>query len=392
VSTPGEALRVVLREADKASVDALPSVLVTALSGAGVRGVVLYLVDYDQRLLLPAPGSVSVIAPPEAQSVSTSQAGRACTHQTLIESVKEGLHKVWVPVSERADCLGVLELELTSIDDDMRHMCTEVGVLLGHLLVTAHQYTDVYELQSRRRDMNLPAEMHWEIQPAMSYAGPRLRIAGGIEPAYEVGGDAFDYNINRGILDFALLDAMGHGLEAALLSFQAIAAFRYGRRRMQSLAEVAHTLEDALLRQFGGERFVTGLMCKLDSHSGVLRWVNAAHLPPLHMHAGRVLRELKTVPNCPLGLGLATEFMVHEITLEPGDSIVLYSDGIIEARSPNGEDFELERLLPLIEGGVAQRATPTSIVRSVIRDVREHSVGPLRDDATLVLLEYIGDS
>jgi serine phosphatase RsbU (regulator of sigma subunit) len=379
----------VLREADGAAVDALPAVVTSALASAGVRGAVIYLLDYDETLLLPAPGSASVVAPAVPRAVDGSMAGRACTRQEMVESEDGGIHRVWVPISQRADCLGVLQLELARVDDDLRRLCADVGVLLGHLLVTAHQYTDVYELLSRRRDMNLAAEMHHEIQPAMSYAGPQVRIAGGIEPAYEVGGDVFDYNLNGDVADFALLDAMGHGLEAALLSFQGVAAYRYGRRRHQSLAEVARTLEETFVRQFGGDRFVTGLLCRLDRRTGAFSCVNAAHQPPLLMRAASIVGELATVPTCPLGLELVCDVEVHETTIEPGDSVVLYSDGVVEARSPSGEDFEFGRLQTFLEHEATQKAPAPTAIRHILDEIKQHSAGPLHDDATLVQFDYL---
>jgi serine phosphatase RsbU (regulator of sigma subunit) len=276
------------------------------------------------------------------------------------------------------------------MDDDIRRICLDVGVLLGHLVVTAHQYTDVYELLSRRRTMNLAAEMHWEIQPAMCYVGPNVAIAGEIEPAYEVGGDAFDYSVNRGIVSFALIDAMGHGLEAALLSTQAIEAYRYARRRQQSIVEAARTLERTFLEQFDGEKFVTGVLCKLDSHSGTFSWLNAGHRVPLLMRDGAIVEELETPPRCPLGLDIADEFQVHEMSLKPGDGVLLYSDGVVEARSPAGEDFDTERLYKAIQNAAGKNETEIAMVRDVIHDVKVHSSGPLRDDATLVMLLHKG--
>jgi serine phosphatase RsbU (regulator of sigma subunit) len=390
VSKLSTVLRELVREADRSTADALPAVVVAALQSLGVKGAVLYLVDYDRTTLVPVPGSVTSVPEPKPQQIEGTDAGAACTRQEPVDRAVGDAYKLWVPVTQRADCLGVLELEVGTIDDDLRGLCMDVGVLVGHLLVTAHQYTDVYELLSRRKEMSLAAEMHWEIQPAMNYAGPAVRIAGGVEPSYEVGGDAYDYSINEGVVDFALLDAMGHGLEAALLSFQAVSSYRYGRRRLLSLDEVANTLEQAFVRQFEGERFVTGLLCRLDSKSGALRWVNAAHLPPLLMREGKIVDVLTTEPHSPLGLGLNDHIHVHELRLHPGEGIVLFSDGLIEARSPDGVEFELERLEEIIEREKRDDAPPPTLVGNVIEEVKAHTAGPLRDDATIVLLEYVG--
>jgi serine phosphatase RsbU (regulator of sigma subunit) len=385
-----EALSNLVREANNGPADGLSSAVRSALADIGVSGAAIYLLDYDHKWLQPAPGSVTARSTPEPLPTDGTAAGEACSEQRLVESIDEGGFRLWVPVSERADCLGVLELEIDHIDDDIRRICVDVGVLLGHLVVTAHQYTDVYELLSRRRTMNLAAEMHWEIQPAMSYVGPHVAIAGEIEPAYEVGGDAFDYSLNRGILSFALLDAMGHGLEAALLSTQAVEAYRYARRRLEPIVDAARTLEQTFVEQFDGDKFVTGVLCQLDCDTGMFSWLNAGHRSPLLMRDGTIVEELETPARCPLGLDIADEFEVHEMSLKPGDSVLLYSDGVVEARSPAGEDFDSERLHKAIEGAAGANETQIAMVRQVIHEVKVHSSGPLRDDATLVLLLYKG--
>jgi hypothetical protein len=387
LSGSAAALGDLLLAADSGPADGLGWLIADALSKVGAKNVVLYLLDYECRALQPVPGSSEIAGRiPGSIDVQNSDGGRACNEMRVVEA--EG--RLWVPVAQRADCLGVLEIEIENPSIEMRRTFADAGVLVGHLLVTSHTYTDVYELLTRRRNMSLPAEMHWEIQPSMSYVGPAIAIAGEIEPAYEVGGDAFDYAVNKEILDFTLLDAMGHGLEAALLSTQALGAYRWARRRGHDLIGMARVLEKTFIEQFEGAKFVTGLLCKLDWQTGAFRWLNAGHLPPLLMRDGQIIEELETAPRCPLGLDLPDELTVHRIDLAPGDNIVLYSDGVIEARGPTGEDFEMDRLNAAVEAAVRRNDHAAVAVRDVIGQVKSHSVGPLRDDATIVLLEYRG--
>jgi serine phosphatase RsbU (regulator of sigma subunit) len=376
-----------LRAADSGPADGLGWLIEEALRKIGAKNAVLYILDYERRALQPVPGSSEIGGRlPGALNVRDSEAGNACSE---IQTV-EGNGRLWVPVTQRADCLGVIEIEIENPDEVARRACADCGILVGHLLVTAHTYTDIYELLSRRQNMSLPAEMHWEVQPSTNYVGPAVAVAGEIEPAYEVGGDAFDYSVNKGVVDFTLLDAMGHGLEAALLSTQALGAYRWARRQGHQLIGMARVLEKTFIEQFDGEKFVTGLLCRLDWRTGTFRWLNAGHLAPLLMKEGRIVEELETPPRCPLGLGLPDEFAVHRIDLVPGDKVVLYSDGVVEARSPNGEDFEIERLYDSLERSVARNNHAAVAVRDVINEVKAHSSGPLRDDATIVLLEYRG--
>ena len=376
-----------LRAADAAPVDALVAVIHDVLRPAGVRHAVLYLSDYQATYLRPAPGSTSSNrGRPLAQDLHGNP-GRCFRDVVVVCDPEAGC--VWAPVVERADVLGVLELSFERVDDNARRLCRDVGVMLGHLVVTARKYTDVYELLRRRRDMNLAAEMHWDVLPATTYVGPSVAISGDLEPAYEIGGDAFDYCLNNDALDFTLMDAMGHGLEAALLSVQAMSSYRYGRRRRQSLEDIATTVDDALLRQFAGTRFTTGLFCRLDLARGALRWVNAGHVSPLLVRGTDVEELDQAEPACPLGIELLGDIQAAEAVLRPGDRVLLYSDGVVEARAPDGQHLEMQRLVELVEehsGDLGLGELSQRLIGEVVR----HSAGPLRDDATVLLIEYRG--
>ncbi|MDP9222889.1 MAG: serine/threonine-protein phosphatase [Actinomycetota bacterium] len=174
-----------------------------------------------------------------------------------------------------------------------------------------------------------------------------------------------------------------------MLSTQAVAAYRYARRRRASLAETASTIEEALLRQFGGDKFVTGVLVQLDLEDGSLSWVTSGHVAPLMVRGGDV-RQLGDAPVlCPMGLDLLGDVGGAQISLLEGDRLLLYSDGVIEARAPSGEYLELERLIALIEAADHEDGID-DLVHSLIQEVIAHSSGPLRDDATIVGLEYLG--
>jgi hypothetical protein len=376
-----------LRVADSSAADLLTDALQQTLCDSGVRSVVLYLSDYEGTTLRPTPRSKNVGGFATPIKVE-GPAGVCLQERRLVEDSKEG-ECLWAPVLERADPIGVLRLELDVVTEEAKGVAQDAGILMGHLLVTARRYTDVYELLRRNRDMNLAAEMHWDVLPATRYVGPSVVVCGDLEPAYEVGGDAFDYCINDRILYMAIIDAMGHGLEAALLSTQAVAAYRYARRRRTSLPGTVSTIEEALLRQFGGDKFVTGLLLNLDLDDGTLSWIASGHVAPLLVRDGDVV-ELSNAPVlCPMGLDLIGEVQGAEMSLQENDRILLYSDGVIEARAPDGEYLELDRLIQMIETADHNKGID-DLVHSLIDEVMEHSSGPLRDDATILGLEYLG--
>lgn len=383
-SVLGELLRV----ADSSAADKLTDALQETFCRSGVRSVVLYLSDYDGAILRPTPGSQGSKGPATVLRVDGGSAG-TCLKESRLVQEDNGTPCFWVPVIERADVIGVLQLEVDDLTEEAGQIALDAGIMVGHLLVTARKYTDVYELLRRKRDMNLAAEMHWDILPATCYVGPSVAVCGDLEPAYEVGGDAFDYCINDQTLYVAILDAMGHGLEAALLSTQAIAAYRYARRRQETLARTASTIEDALLRQFGGDKFVTGLLVQLDLNNGSLTWITSGHVVPLLVRNGKV-QQLSDAPVlCPMGLDLLGTVEGSQTSLALGDRLLLYSDGVIEARAPNGEYLELENLINMIEEADRDDRID-SLVHGLIQQVIAHSAGPLRDDATIFGLEYLG--
>jgi serine phosphatase RsbU (regulator of sigma subunit) len=377
----------VLRAADSAPADKLTEALEQTLTQS-VRGVALYLSDYEGANLHPAPGSRTAAGTPSSLRCEGSPAG-VCLREGRIVEEHDGSQRLWVPILERADPIGVLELELDEVTDETRRLAQDAGIMMGHLLVTARRYTDVYELLRRNRDMNLAAEMHWDVLPATCYRGPTVSVCGHLEPAYEVGGDAFDYCINGRTLYVTIIDAMGHGLEAALLSTQAVAAYRYARRRQATLADTAYTIEEALNHQFGGDKFVTGLLVQLDLEDGTLSWVTSGHVVPLLVRSGTV-RQLSAAPILsPMGLDLLESVAGAEMSLRKGDRVLLYSDGVIEARAPNGQYLELDRLIELIKAA-DEDVGIDQLVHGLIQEVITHSQGPLRDDATILGFEYLG--
>ena len=378
-----------LRRASLTPPDLLAGDVAAALHSAGGNHLVLYVVDYEQQTLQPvALASELMDERPKGVSIEGTMAGRAFQmQQTLSAETVQGW-KVWAPVRERAERIGVLELGFTSVDEPLVQLCDDLGRLVGHLVLTAGRYTDLIELRRRRRPMNLAAEMQWDmLLPPLAFSSPDLAIAGLLEPAYFVAGDAFDYSLNGDVLGFAILDAMGHGVGSTLSSTLALGAFRFGRRRGLDLTVIAEQIDDALVEQFDGESFVTGHLCRLDVATGEFDWVNAGHPAPMLIRGSKVVSELQCDPCLPLGLGIRiTE--VGGCQLQPGDKLLFYSDGAIEARPTGGAQFGVERLRDLVEEYTGAGLLASETLRRLAGALREHRGGELEDDATLVFLEW----
>ncbi len=378
-----------LRRASLTPPDLLAADVAAALQSAGGNHLVLYVVDYEQQTLQPvALASELMEDRPKGISIEGTMAGRAFRTQKSVAAETADGWKVWAPVRERAERIGVIELGFPSVDEGLVGLCDDLGLLVGHLVLTAGRYTDLIELRRRRRPMNLAAEMQWDmLLPPLAFTSPDLAIAGLLEPAYFVAGDAFDYSLNGDVLGFAILDAMGHGVSSALASTLALGAFRFGRRRGLDTTVIAEQIDDALIEQFDGESFVTGHLARLDIATGRFEWVNAGHPAPMLLRGSKVVAELRCEPCLPLGLGIRiTE--VGTVQLQPGDKLFFYSDGAIEARPRGGSQFGIERLRDLVEEYTGAGLLASETLRRLAGALRDHRGGELEDDATLVFLEW----
>jgi serine phosphatase RsbU (regulator of sigma subunit) len=381
-----------LRLQQSAEPDAIVETLAAALSGLGAKDVVLLLIDYAHVALTPHPDALLHGEDPTVATLDGSMAGRAFTSATPLAAEREDGWHVWIPVTEQANRLGVLAMTLPQWNPKIEDECSELGLAAAAMLITSAQYTDLPHLLRRRKEMNLAAEMQWSLLPPLSFATAGTTIAGLLEPAYEVGGDCFDYAFNRGVLDFAMMDMVGHGLSSASLAAVLIGAYRHGRRAGQDLVELATAIDEAARGFPARPSFATAVFGRLEAATGRLSWLTSGHPVPLIVRRGVTLPEGEHVPGVPLGLSSLAAVVgdVSEVALEPGDGILIYTDGVVEARTPDGEFFGEERLRDLLAREHAAGGSPQEVVRRLVRTTIEHSAGTLRDDASLLYLRWDG--
>ncbi|HEY9415966.1 MAG TPA: PP2C family protein-serine/threonine phosphatase [Pseudonocardia sp.] len=393
-----------LRDLDHAP----PAELVDVCAGwlsrhVGAEASVLLLADYAEASLQPVAGGPTDgrIHP---QDLMDSAAGEAYREQRQVTAVLEraaeaeaagaaagGLRGqtvvVYLPVSVRAERIGVLAVTLAGAEVSPKdaEILDDVARVLGHVLTGARRYTDRFEMLRRRRELGLAAEIQWELLPSLAFELPRFSIAGTVEPAYEIGGDNFDYAVSATRLTVAVSDAAGHGLRSALLASLVCTAMRNVRRAHATIVEQAEAANTHLVEQFPGSDFVTGLVLDLDVETGAGMIINAGHPPPLLVRDGTVT-ELAIPPAVPMGLLAATRYPLHPIQLRSGDRLVLLTDGITEAHKRGEPEFGYPRLVEMLERhGDLQ---PPELVRRVTREVCEACDGELGDDATLVCLDW----
>lgn len=372
--------------------DAFVETLAAAVVGIGGRDVALFLIDYGHVALTSHLAGLRPGSEPEVASLDGSMAGRAFTSSTVVAAEHQDGWHVWVPVSEQSNRLGVLAITLPRWDDQIEFLVTELGLAAAPLLLASAQYTDLPHLLRRRRDMDLAAEMQWSLLPPLSFTAAGMTIAGLLEPAYEVGGDCFDYAFNAGILDLAILDTVGHGLNSAVLAALMVGAYRHGRRAGDDLANLA-TRIDAAARIFPAQpAFATAILGRLDTTLGTFDWMSCGHPLPIVIREGAIVSEPSVRPGLPLGIGALGALLgdITRVNLQPGDGVLLYTDGVTECRMPDGTFFGEDRLRDLFAREHAAGASPHEVVRRLTRTAIEHSQGDLRDDATMLYLRWEG--
>jgi serine/threonine protein phosphatase PrpC len=358
----------------------------------GARDVALYLVDYELKTLMPVPGATP---PGEGAplSVAGTVAGRAYSSTSIRESPqRDGRdRRLWLPLLDGTERLGVMGLSFDAqeIDEGTIAIAERYAHLAAVLIVAKSAYGDTFEVVRRRRDMTIASELLWGLTPPLVFATDHLLLAGMLEPCYDNGGDALDYAVDDDVLHVAVFDAMGHGLTAAGVAAFAVAAYRHSRRRGCDLLETYEAMDAAVTHQFPDDRFVTALIARLDLAHGELAWVSAGHPPPLVIRDGRRTRVLARAPAPPLGVALAgSPPRVSRETLEPGDLLLLYTDGLSEARGPDGRRFTAEGLSAFVEREAASGQIAPETLRRLRQAIVDRREGRLDDDATAVLLEW----
>ena len=355
----------------------------------GGRDVCILLQDYGQRVLRPLPGSGLVAAKPER--IDGSVAGRAFLRMTVVEQQQADGIRIYLPLRDGSDEAGVLALTVDTVDEDDRRLLRRFAGLVAGLLVTKNSYTDQFIQARRGEPMTLAAEIQWALLPPMTMITPHVALAGVLEPAYGVAGDSFDYAINDNVVHLAVIDAMGHGLNAALLATLAIGAYRHARRANVGLADLYGLMDAAIDEQFGPDQFVTAQMMRLDIATGYLQWVNAGHPAPLLIRDRRVVRVLENPGTLPVGFGGATP-QISEQVLRRGDRVLFFTDGAIEEHKPGGEQFGQERLIEFVERAGRVGEGVQEMVRSLSHSLTRARGGATTDDATLFLVEWRGGS
>ncbi|OEJ29893.1 serine/threonine protein phosphatase [Streptomyces agglomeratus] len=370
-AAPVESLDVVARMLRQRLAATMVSFLITDFTGASV-------------VRLGAAGSVETDEPARRIGLPGTLYDEVIRTQRLASEVRDDGRTVRViaPVTNRGDAIGLLELVLpVAPDAAATREISETAHALAYIVIANRSFTDVYQWGRRTTPLSLAAEIQHRLLPAsLACEAAQFTVAGALEPADHVGGDTFDYVIDRDTVQLSVTDAMGHDVDAALLATLAVGALRRARRAGADLAEQARQAHQAML-DHGRQSYVTGQLLRISLLDGSSEFINAGHPWPLRLREGRV-EELSVEVDMPFGFQFPHSYRVQRLDLRRGDRLVMLTDGMLE-HSASGMDLK----------GMIEHTSdlhPREAARTLIAKVIASNEGHLQDDATIMCLDWHG--
>ncbi|WP_329293000.1 PP2C family protein-serine/threonine phosphatase [Streptomyces sp. NBC_01455] len=354
----------------------------------GAESVTFLILDFtgSSVVRLGAAGSVDTGTPARRITVrGTLYDDVIRTQRPSVEEKGEGaLVRIVAPVTNRGDAIGLLELFLpTAPDAAVMREIGETAHALAYIVIANRSYTDVYQWGRRTAPLSLAAEIQHRLLPtSLACEAAQFAVAGALEPADQVGGDTFDYVIDRDTVQLSVTDAMGHDVEAALLATLLVGALRRARRAGAGLAEQAREADQAM-HDHSHKGYVTGQLLRISLLDGTTEFINAGHPWPLRMRNGQV-QEITPEVDTPFGFPTPHTYRVQSLDLRPGDRLVMLTDGMLEHRA-NG--IELSELIVR-----TRDLHPREAARTLIAAVVAANNGHLHDDATVMCLDWHGTS
>ncbi len=243
-----------------------------------------------------------------------------------------------------------------------------------------------FQQERLERELQLASEIQQRFQPAAPPVVAGYELQGISFPCYEIGGDYYDF-IERddGRLVIALGDVSGKGTAAALLMSSLHAAIHAQTGSHDTIVETISAVNRYLADNIPPNRFITLFYAELDPESGAVSFLNAGHNPPLIVHAAGTVEQLAS-GGLPLGIKADADYREGRTTLQMGDVLVIYSDGVTEAASPNGEEFGPTRLYEVVSRNVD--ASAAGIRDRIESALTKFSQGTqAADDITLVIVK-----
>ncbi|MBD3178998.1 MAG: SpoIIE family protein phosphatase [Candidatus Latescibacteria bacterium] len=293
------------------------------------------------------------------------------------------------PLTHKGKLIGSINLfnkrSSEGFTEDNRRLLAIIASQSAQVIKNARLLEEEKAYQALKEEMKMAYRIQMELLPSSNPMIEGYDIAGSSIPAKAVGGDYFDFiPAGENGLAVCIGDVVGKGMPAALLMSSTQATLRAQVENQLSPAEVMDRSNSLLFRSTDAGKFVTLFLAYLDTERNRIRYCNAGHEYPLVFRKGGRIERLET-DGLILGAIEAADFGESETGLEPGDIVVLYSDGITEAFNMEGEQFGPERLRVAVEG--RRDSSSEMIISGLIESISDFAGGREQsDDITLVVI------
>ena len=306
-----------------------------------------------------------------------------------------------VPLIYKGEVIGVLDLEHTRVNyytEDHQRTLSTLAAQIAISIANARLYQRIHEEEQRmERDLEMARKVQLRLLPAHPPKLQRAEIAAAFLPARSIGGDLYDFlDYGGGLICLAVGDVSGKAAPAALYAALVSGILRSLADQHLPPAAMLAALNEQLQERKLDAQYVTMLMALWDDASQTLKIANAGSVQPLFVTAtGASMTDaidVATVPaeGFPLGLFAHAEYDEFTLMARPGDLIVFFSDGIVDAHNSHGEMFGNERLSLLLRRHPTARQSAQAAVAAILEAVSEFRAGTDHfDDETVVVLRAI---
>ena len=313
-----------------------------------------------------------------------------------LREMREAGVKLLVPLVSQGELIGLLNLgprlsqQEYSADDRklLSDLATQTAPAVRVAQLVRQQQQEAKERERIEQELRVASLIQQTLLPKTLPELPGYDVAAYYQPAREVGGDFYDFlDLEDGRFGLVVGDVTDKGVPAALVMATTRTMLRAAAQRLLSPGEVLQRVNDVLVQDIPPNMFVTCLYAILDTESGRLVYANAGHDLPYRRRVGRSdgAEELRA-RGMPLGLMPGMGYEEKEIVLEKGESVLFYSDGLVEAHDPSREMFGFPRLQGLVG---AQRSGGSSLISFLLSELRRFTGEnwEQEDDITLVTLD-----
>lgn len=298
-----------------------------------------------------------------------------------------------VPLSvNESDVFGIIYADSPTYEntfsEEHLNILTTLASVASIRVENAKLTEERFERERMERELELATEIQQRFQPSAPPQMESYEFQGISFACYEIGGDYYDFiPRHNGNMLVALGDVSGKGTAAALLMSSLHAAIHAQTVARSELSEMVSAVNEYLANNTPSNRFITFFVGELDPATGMLKYINAGHNPPLVGRADGTVEELDS-GGFPLGIMPNAEFELGQITLSQGEVLIVFSDGVSEAENNLGEEFGVERLSQVVRTNLSRSAAG-------LRDKIESSLSdftgtaPANDDITLVIVKRV---